>query len=199
MTKTNPLLTISISTRHMKKLILFAAALCALAAPASAQKFFTRDAKVQFNSDTPMEKIEGVNKSGTAIIDTQTGKMEWKVLIKNFIFEKALMQEHFNENYMESSKFPNATFKGALTDLSSVNFGKDGTYKVKTKGTMEIHGVKKEIEAPGTLTIGGGAITIKSDFTVACADYNIQIPGVVREKIAKEINVKVEAKLNPMK
>lgn len=184
---------------HMKKLILLSAALWTLAPWASAQKFFTRDARVQFNSDTPLEKIEAVNKSGTAIIDTKTGKMEWKVLIKNFIFEKALMQEHFNENYMESSKFPNATFKGELSDLNSVNFGKDGTYKVKAKGTMEIHGVKKEIEVPGSLTIGGGGVTIKSDFVLACADYNIQIPGVVRDKIAKEIKVAVNAVLNPMK
>lgn len=183
----------------MKKFILLCAALGTLTVPAIAQKFFTRDARVQFNSDTPMEKIEAVNKSGTAVMDIQTGKMEWKVLIKNFIFEKALMQEHFNENYMESSKIPSATFKGAVSDLSSVNFGKDGTYKVKAKGTMEIHGVKKEVEIPGTITVKGGSLNIKSNFTAAVADYNIDIPGVVRDKIAKEINVTVDATLNPMK
>ena len=183
----------------MKKLILLCAAFLALAAPSIAQKFFTRDAKIQFNSDAPMEKIEAVNKSGTAVLDTQTGKMEWKVLIKNFIFEKALMQEHFNENYLESSKFPGATFKGAITDLSSVNFGKDGAYKVKAKGTMEIHGVKKEVEVPGTIMVKGSAISIKSNFIAAVADYNIDIPGVVRDKIAKEITVTVDAALNPMK
>lgn len=183
----------------MKKSILLCAAFLALAGPSFAQKFFTRDAKIQFNSDTPMEKIEAVNKSGTAVIDAQSGKMEWKVLIKNFIFEKALMQEHFNENYMESSKFPSATFKGVLTDLSSVNFGKDGSYKVKAKGTMEIHGVKKELEVPGTITVKGGAVSVKSNFIAAVADYNIDIPGVVRDKIAKEINVMVDAALNPLK
>ena len=183
----------------MKKLILLCAAFLALAAPSIAQKFFTRDAKIQFNSDAPMEKIEAVNKSGTAVLDTQTGKMEWKVLIKNFIFEKALMQEHFNENYLESSKFPNATFKGALTDPGSVNFSKDGAYKVKAKGTLEIHGVKKELEIPGTITVKGSVVSVKSNFIAACTDYNIQIPGVVREKIAKEINVTVDAALNPMK
>lgn len=183
----------------MKKFILFSAAFLAFAAPAFAQKFFTRDAKIQFNSDAPMEKIEAVNKSGTAVVDVQTGKMEWKVLIKNFIFEKALMQEHFNENYMESSKFPSATFKGAITDLSSVNFGKDGSYNVKAKGTMEIHGVKKEVEVPGTITVKGSAVSVKSNFIASVADYNIDIPGVVRDKIAKEINVTVDAALNPMK
>ena len=186
----------------MKKLFLLVSILTAFVgtqATFAQGKYISRNAHVSFFSATPMEDIEAHNRKTASILDSKTGALTFKMNIKAFEFKKALMQEHFNENYMESSKFPNATFKGALTDLSSVNFGKDGTYKVKTKGTMEIHGVKKEIEVPGTLTIGGGAITIKSDFTVACADYNIQIPGVVREKIAKEINVKVEAKLNPMK
>lgn len=183
----------------MKKRILLGLLYCALALSTSAQRYFTRDAKVQFNSDAPMEKIEAVNKSGTAVIDTKTGKMEWKVLIKGFLFEKALMQEHFNENYMESGKYPNAIFKGELTDLSGVHFDKDGTYKVKAKGTIEIHGVKKDIEVPGTIIVSGGSVRINANFILACADFNIQIPGVVRDKIAKEVAIKIDAALNPMK
>lgn len=183
----------------MKKMLIPGAVLLALAAPLAAQKFFTRDARIQFNSDAPMEKIEAINKSGTAIIDLSSGKMEWKVLIKNFIFEKALMQEHFNENYMESSKYPNATFKGQLNDLKSVDFNKEGKYKVTVNGAMEIHGVKKELAVPGTITVGGGTLKINANLNLLCADYNIQIPAVVRDKIAKEINVLVEATLNPMK
>ena len=183
----------------MKNLILFGLLFCALAAPASAQRFFTRDAKIQFNSDAPMEKIEAINKSGTAVIDTKTGKMEWKVLIKGFLFEKALMQEHFNENYLESGKYPNAIFKGEISNLGDVHFDKDGTYKVKTKGTLEIHGVKKDIEVPGVITVSGGSVKISANFLIACADFNIQIPGVVRDKIAKEVAVKIDAALNPMK
>ncbi|MBL7866342.1 MAG: YceI family protein, partial [Cyclobacteriaceae bacterium] len=144
----------------MKKLLLPALLVFSLASTANAQRLFTRDAKIQFTSDTPMEKIEGVNKSGTAVLDTETGRMEWKVLIKNFIFEKALMQEHFNENYMESSTYPNATFKGALVSLSAVNFSKDGTYKVSVKGTMTIHGVSKEITVPGTITVKNGTVLV---------------------------------------
>lgn len=183
----------------MKKLILLALFALSLGYTVQAQRFFTRDAKVQFNSDTPMEKIEGVNKSGTAVIDTKTGRMEWKVLSKNFLFEKALMQEHFNENYMESSKYPNATFKGDIVDLAAVNFAKDGAYKVRVKGTMTIHGVSKEIEVPGTITVKNGNLEVSSSFSVACADYDIAIPSVVRDSIAKEIAVSVEATLNPMK
>ncbi|MBK9337961.1 MAG: YceI family protein [Lewinellaceae bacterium] len=183
----------------MKKVLLLALAVLALGAAASAQKLMTRDARVQFDSETPMEKIEAINKSGTAVLDTETGRMEWKVLIKNFVFEKALMQEHFNENYMESGKFSNATFKGELTNLKDVNFAKDGTYKVKAKGKMNIHGVEKDIEAPGVIVVEKGKVRVTSNLAVACADYNIQIPGVVREKIAKEIAVKVDATLEPLK
>ena len=183
----------------MKKVLFFVLFALAFGTTVQAQRFFTRDAKVQFNSDTPMEKIEGVNKSGTAVIDTQTGRMEWKVLIKNFIFEKALMQEHFNENYMESTKFSDAKFKGSIADLDAINFSKDGVNKVVAKGTMTIHGVSKAVEVPGTITVKNGTLSISSNFTVACADYDIQIPNVVHDNIAKEIAVAIEATLNPMK
>ncbi len=183
----------------MKKLLLIALLALAFGSSALAQRFLSRDAKIQFNSDTPMEKIEGVNKSGTAVIDTKTGRMEWKVLIKNFIFEKSLMQEHFNENYMESSKYSDATFKGSITNPAAVNFGKDGEYKVTVKGMMTIHGVEKEIEVPGTITVKNGELGVNSNFMVACADYKIDIPKVVRDNIAKEIAVSVVASLKPMK
>jgi polyisoprenoid-binding protein YceI len=182
----------------MKKLLFVVAALLVLSSTAFAQKYFTRDARIQFSSDTPMEKIEAVNKSGTAVLDTKTGRMEWKVLIKNFLFEKALMQEHFNENYMESSKFPNATFKGEIANLGDVNFTKDGKYNVRAKGKMNIHGVERDVEIPGTLTVSGSAVKVSSNFSVAVADYGISVPAVVRDNIAKEIKVGVEATLNPM-
>jgi len=182
----------------MKKQIAILATLLVLGLSAQAQKYFSRDVRVQFNSSTPVEKIEAVNKSGTAVIDTETGRMEWKVLIKNFIFKKALMQEHFNENYMESTKYPNAIFKGSIANLSGVKFGKDGTYKVTAEGTISIHGVDKEITVPGTLTIGGGAIKVAASFNLAPADYKIEIPSVVRDNIAKEIAVTIDASLNPL-
>lgn len=182
----------------MNKLLLPVIAVLLVTSSASAQRYFSRDGKVSFFSDTPMEKIEGVNKSATAVLDSKTGRMEWKVLIKNFLFEKALMQEHFNENYMESDKFSNATFKGNITDLSAVNFGKDGTYKVKAKGTMSIHGVDKEMEIPGTVTVSKGNVVLSSKFSVACADFDIKIPSVVRDNIAKEIAVTVDATLAPL-
>jgi polyisoprenoid-binding protein YceI len=179
--------------------ILFALMLGLLSQGLDAQIFVTRDAKIKFNSDTPMEKIEAVNKSGTCVLDTKTGKMEWKVLIKGFLFEKALMQEHFNENYMESSKFPNATFKGEITNLSEINFVQDGKYNAKVKGKMTIHGVERDVDATGTVKVSKGTVEMLSNLVLKCADYNIAIPAVVKDNIAKEINVAVSAVLQPKK
>ncbi|MBV6439645.1 MAG: YceI family protein [Haliscomenobacteraceae bacterium CHB4] len=183
----------------MQKRLFILAALFLLAAPMFAQKYFTRDGKVKFFSDASMEKIEAVNKSATAVLDAATGKMEWKVLIKGFLFEKALMQEHFNENYLESSKYPNATFKGEITNLKEVNLGKDGSYTAKVKGRMNIHGVEKDVETTGTVKVSGGAIAIHSGFPVKCSDYNIRIEAAKVSNISNEIKVTVDATLNPMK
>lgn len=173
--------------------------LLSAAVPAAAQKFFTRDAKVQFYSDAKMEKIEAVNKSGTAVVDIGTGRMEWKVLIKNFLFEKALMQEHFNENYMESSKYPTATFKGQITNPGEVHFGVDGSYTAKVSGKLNIHNVERDVNIEGTITVSGGAFKIHTDFFVNCADYNIKIEAQKISNIAKDIKVTVDASLAPMK
>ena len=183
----------------MQKRLFVLVALVAMTAPVFAQKYFTRDGKVKFSSDASIEKIEAVNKSATAVLDAATGKMEWKVLIKGFLFEKALMQEHFNENYLESSKFPNATFKGEISNLSEVNLGKDGTYKAVVKGKLTMHGVEKDAETTGTVKVSGGAITVHSDFTVKCSDYNIKIEAAKVSNISNEIKVTVDAALNPMK
>ncbi|MFN0015990.1 MAG: YceI family protein [Saprospiraceae bacterium] len=182
----------------MKQVLLLVLACMALnSTSGTAQKLITRDARIQFDSDMPLEKITGINKSGTAVLDTETGRMEWKALIKGFVFEKALLQEHFNENYMESNKFPSATFKGNLLQFKEVNFAKNGTYNVKAKGKMQIHGVEKDFETPGTLVVENGNAKISASFEVACADYGIEIPGAVRDKIAKTITVKIDAKLAP--
>ncbi len=183
----------------MQKRLLLLAALVALAAPAFSQKYFTRDGKVKFSSDASVEKIEAVNKSATAVLDAATGKMEWKVLIKGFLFEKALMQEHFNENYLESSKHPSATFKGQIANLNEVNLAKDGTYTAKVTGKMTIHGVERDAETTGTITVGSGSIKVHSNFTVKCSDYGVKIEAQKVNSIANDIKVSVDAALAPMK
>lgn len=178
----------------MKK-ILFAFALFAIAIAAQAQgKFYSKTALVKFSAGTPLEDIDATCNSGTIIVDVQSGRIECSVLVKSFQFARALMQEHFNENYMESSQYPKAVFKGQITNLSDVNFKKDGTYKVKVKGTMDMHGVQKEMTTDGTLIIAGGKVSkASSEFMVACADYDIKIPSVVADKIAKEVKITISS------
>src|SRR5690606_29851446 len=104
-------------------------------------KYLTRSGKVTFFSSTPLEAIEAFNNEAASVMDAKTGDIVFQVPIRSFKFENALMQEHFNENYLESSKYPKAEFKGKITDINKVNFSKDGTYNVTSKGNLTIHGV----------------------------------------------------------
>jgi len=180
----------------MKKLVL-AAGLITLNTSVFAQTFMTRTGKISFNATTPgsPEKIEGVNNEVANIIDAKTGNIVFQLPVKSFKFERELMQEHFNENYMESDKYPRAEFKGAITNMNEVNFAKDGTYNAKVTGNLNIHGVTKEITVPGTITVKGNTIKAATKFTIKLQDYNITIPGVVADKIAKEAVIRLESDL----
>lgn len=156
------------------------------------EKYFTRDGKVSFYSKAPVENIEAHNNAATSVLDTETGRMEYEVLIKNFLFEKSLMQEHFNENYMESDKYPKSTFKGQIVNTDEVNFQKDGTYPVNVKGKLTIHGVTNPLKTDGKIFIEDGEISAEASFKVTVADYEIEIPAVVRDNIAKVVRVDVE-------
>ena len=157
-----------------------------------AQKYFTRTGNIVFSSEAPMEKIEASNQKATSVLDAKSGKMEFAVLIKAFQFEKALMQEHFNENYMESDKFPKALFKGAIVDMSKIDLSTDGSYAVKVKGDLTIHGETKEVETDGTIVVKDEKISATSTFEIEVADYKIEIPKVVRENIAKIVTIDVK-------
>jgi len=182
---------------NIKKIIMSALFLT-MCASVFGQKYFTKDGHVTFHSDAPMEKIEAHNKRTTAVLDTETGAIEFALLIKSFQFEKALMQEHFNENYMESDKFPKAVFKGQIVNRDEVDFDSDGSYQADVKGQMTIHGVTKEVVAAGMFNVKNGEISADAVFVVKCEDYDIKIPNVVAENIAKEISVKVNIELEPL-
>jgi len=154
-------------------------------------RYFTKTGTINFTAGTPLEDIDAVNKSVTSVFDVNTGQIEFAVLIRGFEFRRALMQEHFNENYMESEKYPKSTFKGRFMDLSSINFKSDGTYPATVKGTLDIHNVKKEVEVPGTVKVSGGVISSTAVFKVEVADYQIEIPGAVRDKIARTVEIRV--------
>ncbi len=166
---------------------------------ASAQTYITRNGRITFFSKAPVENIEANNNEVTSILDTRKGEFAFIALIKSFKFSKALMEEHFNENYMESNTFPKANFKGTITDLSKVNFSKDGTYPVTVKGDLTIHGVTKNIEVPGTITVAQGKISASSKFNVKVKDYNIKIPNTVVNNISETISITVDCKYEPFK
>ncbi len=161
-----------------------------------AQKFMTKTGTIDFISDAPLEKIVGVNKSTACLLDSKTGDLNFVVLIKSFVFEKQLLQEHFNENYMESDKFPKSTFKGKITNLSEINFSKNGEYKALVEGEMTIHGVTKKIKETGIVSVKGSAVELKSKIAAALSDYKIKIPGAVKDKISKNILINIKCALS---
>ena len=155
-------------------------------------KYFSRNGTITFYSDAPLEKIDAINHKAASVIDTETGKIEFSVLMKAFEFKKSLMQEHFNENYVESDKFPKATFKGEISNIADVNWDKDGEYPVQLIGSMTIHGVTKDLVSKGVITVKGGKVSGDSKFDVKLSDYDIGIPGVVKDKISEIVNITVE-------
>ncbi len=165
----------------------------------TAQKYFTKGAMVSFYSSSPLEKIEGVTKSANCVVDQATGAVEMAVLIKSLIFAKALMQEHFNENYMESNTYPKATFKGVITNIADVKLNSIGSYTAMLKGNITIHGVTKPLETSATIKSDGIKIGVTTEFNLTVADYNISIPSVVKDNIAKVVKVTIKADLEELK
>jgi hypothetical protein len=162
-----------------------------------AQKFITKTGKINFYSTAALEDINATNKSVIAVLDSQTGELQFAALIKGFDFKKALMQEHFNKNFLESDKYPKADFKGTISNNSAVNYTTNGSYTVTAKGKLTIHGVTKDVEIPGKLVVQDGKIAATSTFNVAVADYNITIPKVYQDNIAKSIKVVLDCALDP--
>jgi polyisoprenoid-binding protein YceI len=183
---------------NMKKSILIAA-LFVSAAAMSQDKFFTKSGRIKFHSKAPLENIDANHKSVTCVLDSKTGNMQFAVLMKGFEFEKALMQEHFNENYVESHKFPKAEFKGQVTNNNDVSYAKDGNYTVKVKGTLTMHGVSKEVEAPGTINVKQGKLQTVADFNIMLSDYNIDIPKMVKDNVSNNVKISVDCSLDPLK
>lgn len=163
------------------------------------QRYITKNAHIWFYSEAPLETIEAHNNNVNAALDIKTGDFVFKVLLKSFIFEKALMQEHFNENYVESDKFPTSIFKGKVLNVSSINFAKEGTYEADVSGELTIHGITKQVASSGTFTIKSGTIHGKSKFKIEIMDYGISIPGAVAGKIAEEVEINVDMIMKELK
>jgi hypothetical protein len=145
--------------------------------------------EISFFSETPMENIDAVNKDIKALINTKNGDIAFIVANRGFRFEKPLMEEHFNENYMESDKYKASMFKGKI--VGNIDFTKDGVYPVTAKGALTIHGVEKNREIEGKLTIKDGKMTIKSTFNIKIKEHKIKIPKLVVKNIAEVVKTTV--------
>lgn len=158
-------------------------------------KYYTKEAQVSFYSKALFEDIEAHNKSASCVLDMETGKISCSVPIKEFQFKNALMQEHFNENYLESDKYPKSVFTGTIENISSVDLSKDGVYKCKVSGLLVLHGVSKQMAAEVVFTVKNAAPSATAEFIVKPADHNIKIPAIVRNKVAKEVSVIIKTPL----
>jgi len=178
----------------MKKMMIILMALLCVSGIKAQDLFITRHGQVSFFSKTPMENIDAVNNEVSSVLNVKTGEIGFAILVKSFHFERALMEEHFNENYVESDKYPKASFRGKLTNAGAIDFSKDGTYNVTAEGDMTLHGITQKISVPGTIVVKGGLPQVQAKFKLAPKDYSIKIPSLVADKIAETMNVSVDCK-----
>ena len=159
------------------------------------QKYIGRNGYVRFFSEAPLEDIEAINQSGLSIFDTSSGEIAFTIPIDQFEFEKKLMQQHFNENYLESEKYPNSTFKGTIIGFSDAKV--EGKQNLKAIGEITIHGITKEIVVMGTGNIRDYHIFLEAKFPVALKDFQIKIPRVVLYNIAEVVEVTIRFEYIP--
>jgi len=174
---------------QIKKIVTATVLLVLVHSVAHSQVYLTRAGFIGFYSKTPLEDIKAENNQVFAAIDPGKKTLAFSLLLKGFVFTKELMQEHFNENYVESDKYPKATFSGSYT--GDVPVDKDGTYKVTVKGNLSLHNVTHPIEAPATIEVKGGRLLGHAELKLKPEDFNITIPSLVREKIEREMKVNV--------
>jgi polyisoprenoid-binding protein YceI len=165
----------------------------------SQEKYFTKSARINFYSSTPLEDIEAKNKSAVCVLDTKAGTLHFSTLIKGFEFENEEMQEHFNDHYLESDKFPKSEFKGQILNNAAVNYNKPGSYPVQVKGQLTLHGVTKDVLTNGLIRVDNKGVNTTASFNIKVADYGIKIPSLVKNKIAKVVKITVDASLDPLK
>ena len=156
--------------------------------------YFTRSGTISFYSSAILEDIEAINDQVTCVLDLETGEVAFRVPIRGFTFKNALMQEHFNENYLESEKYPYASFKGNIDAWDSINLSNE-PQKVTLMGMMNIHGVSREIKDTGMISKIDGQVRGSAKFNIIVADYEIKIPKIVRDNIAKIVEVTVNLNL----
>ncbi len=161
------------------------------------QVFMTLNGQTNFFSETPLENIIAENKTTLVALNTTTKEVAVRIQNVAFKFQNKLMEEHFNENYMESEKYPLSIFKGKI--IENIDLQKQGTYQVSVKGILDMHGVKQERIIKAQIIVGSESINVTSDFNIKLVDHKVDIPKLVFEKIAESIAIKNKFTLTPKK
>ena len=175
----------------MKKMLYLVLFVMSTGSAIAQQKYFSKAVKISFFSKSPLENIEAVNNKGLCVWDVATGQIELSVLMKGFEFEKGLMQEHFNENYVESDKYDKAIFTGTIDNSKSVSFATDNAVTLKVNGSLTMHGVNNPVSTTALITVKNGIVSASANFSIVLADYKISIPSLVEDKINKRIAIAV--------
>ena len=179
----------------MKKIILLLVLGVSFCNAGAQGRFFTKDAKINFNSSTPLEDIIAESNQATTFIDIEKNEVAFSVLTTSFKFRRALMEEHFNENYMESAKFPKAKFTGKI--VTPIDWKSEKTVVVDVNGELTMHGSTKQVTLKATITPGKTKVTATTELKVTPEDFKIAIPSAVRDKIAKKVTIKIDAVYAP--
>lgn len=175
----------------MKKTILIITAILSLNAVFSQNTYFTKNGLITFEATVPsFEEIKSENNSVSAIFNTETHEVAVLALMKAFRFKIALMEEHFNENYVESDTYPKATFKGKLVKFEFSKLSQT-PQKIQLNGILNIHNKSKEISTIALVSLKNNSINLTTDFNIKPEDFDVKIPSIVKEKIAKEINIHI--------
>lgn len=166
---------------------------------AQSGKLKTTKTHIKFFSTTPAENIEANNYASASTLNTETGDGVFSVPMQSFEFEKALMQKHFNsDKFLDTKTFPTAKLKGKITNLSEIDFSKDGTYQAKVSGELTIKGKTNSINETGTVTVKGNTVSISSKFNITLADYGVTfVSGKPSSNIAKTVVVTVHSEYQP--
>jgi polyisoprenoid-binding protein YceI len=179
----------------MKKTVFLFALVAFTAISFGQKKKITTSATINFDATTKLDALpKADNKTVVASLNTKTGEVAFESVVKNFTFGNPKMQEHFNSaGWMDSDKFPTATFKGKISNLSAVNFKADGTYSATVEGDLTIHGVTKPVSTKAAVVVGGKTVTTTTDFSVALADYGVNGPAIGAGKVATNPKISVVA------
>ena len=183
----------------LKRILLVIIVLLSSNAIFATDKYFTRKGHIDLVSRTDIIDLPAENNQVACIVNIKTGEMVFSLLMRSFIFEEALAQDHFNENYAETDTYPKSKFKGKITNIKEINLSKDGKYKAIIEGNLTIHGVTKKVKTIGSFEVKNNKIYGKAKFDIDIFDYNIKIPKIVKDKVNNIIPLNISVVLEPYK